>query len=112
MGSGNAAELSGHLRRCRYSIVICAHCKDPMLRKDARRHTLQCARYPIKCVQCATSIPRCLMAAHIDGQCDSTREPLTKCPFSMFGCAEEMRRSEQSTHIWRNAAQHFSLLTS
>ena len=110
--SGNAAELNGHLRRCRYAVVQCAHCKDAMLRKDARRHSLQCPRYPMQCDQCATSIPRCLMAAHLNAECASTRDQLSKCPFSMFGCHAQMKRSEQAMHIWRNATHHFTLLTS
>lgn len=109
-GKVKRQDLPQHLKKkCFIQWKECEYCQVTVPEVSLKQHLdSSCSGYPVACpnnCKLGTSLKRSELDQHLDA-CSLQR---TKCPFHKVGCAVEMLRNEQHSHLENQQVDHLML---
>lgn len=123
-----------HVKECKFVLVGCPRCGDPMERGKQDEHDAVCREHPVQCELCGVvTVRRCLQdhleihCAKVVIECDGCKQEITRpdihihseqcpeaivlCEFVRYGCsARGIKRKDLQNHLDSDRDIHLRLL--
>jgi len=102
-------QMAHHMSECRFRLVTCKDCKNPILYQELLIHEEVC---PEKIIECPNHCGAKFKPAEKTAHMNSCKAPKGNCPFSFCGCGywEAIDDKSKKEHLDGNFIEHLAML--